>query len=177
MLEENLLIRKIRDGDKNSFRKLFDKNVNQLFRFLHQFSKDKDLIEDWVQRAFIKAYYNLDKFEGNSKFSTWLFRIGINEMKTDMRKINSRIFEEVEESTLGIAENEVKDFEWSHDMKWLLAELDETKKAVFILCEVEGYSHSEVAEIMNISASASRTILCRTKNLLKDKWNKKGIER
>lgn len=177
MPEESLVIRRIKQGDKNAFQKLFDQNVNQLYRFLCQFTKDKDLVEDWVQRAFIKAYYNLDKFEGNSKFSTWLFSIGINEMKTDMKKINSRRFEEVEENTLGIGENEVKDFEWSHDMKWLLSELNDTWKAVFVLFEVEGYSHTEISEIMDISASASRTILCRTKNVLKEKWSKQEVNR
>lgn len=172
MHEESLIIRKIREGDKNAFRILFDANVNYLFRFLCQFSKDKDLVEDWVQTAFIKAYQNIDRFEGNSKFSTWLFKIGINEMKSGMRKINARTFEEVEDNILGVAENEVKDFELSHDMKWLLAELDENKKAVFILYEVEGYSHSEIAEILDVSESASRTILCRTKNYLQERWKK-----
>jgi RNA polymerase sigma factor (sigma-70 family) len=65
-----------------------------------------------------------------------------------------------------------EEFEWKQDMKWLLAELDEFKRSVFILFEVEGYSHSEIADMMNISESLSRTTLCRTKNQLKEKWIK-----
>lgn len=170
MPEESQIVRKVKQGNKNAFKKLYEANVNILFRFLSQFSKDKDLVEDWVQKAFIKAYSNINQFQGNSKFSTWLFRIAINEMRNDLRKINSRSFEEIEENTLGSAENEIEDFEWRHDMKWLLLELDELKKSVFILFEVEGYSHSEIAEILDITESASRTSLCRTKQILKEKW-------
>lgn len=170
MREEDQIIRKVKQGDKNAFKKLYDTNVNVLYRFLCQFSKDRDLIEDWVQRAFIKAYKNIAQFRGGSKFSTWLFRIGINEMKNDFKKLNARSFEEIEENRLGIAENEIKDFEWRHDMKWFLLGLDEMKKSVFILFEVEGYSHSEIAEMLEITESASRTSLFRTKQILKEKW-------
>src|SRR4030042_1490278 len=172
MPDESLVIESVKNGNRNAFRKLFDDNVNQLFRFLCQFSKDKDLVEDWVQRAFIKAYNNINSFAGNSKFSTWLFSIGLNEMKNDMRKLNRYRTETIEEDLSDNVVSEVNDFEWRHDMKWLLSDLDEDKKAVFILFEVEGYSHAEISEIMDISEAASRTILCRTKNYLKEKWIK-----
>ncbi len=61
-------------------------------------------------------------------------------------------------------------FEWQLVMKNWLFELDEIKRSVFILFEVEGYSHSEIASMLNISEVNSRAILTRTKNFLREKW-------
>lgn len=161
-----------RKGNQRAFKKLFEENVNIIYRFLCQFSKNPDQVEEWTQRAFIKAFENIGRFEGNSKFSTWLIKIGINEMKTDFARVKDKktVFLEDEEFDSPVMVEE--EFEWKQDMKWLLAELDEFKRSVFILFEVEGYSHAEIADIMNISESLSRTTLCRVKNQLKEKWIK-----
>jgi RNA polymerase sigma-70 factor (ECF subfamily) len=169
---ENILIEKVKNGNTGAFKKLYDNNVKPLYRFLMQFDNDKDIVEDWVQLTFIKAYKNISQFEYKSKFSTWLFRIGINEMKTDYRNPKKQKTISIDnfdcESSLIKEEN----FEWHIDMKWLLEELDENKKAIFILFEVEGYSHAEIAEILDISEAASRTSLSRTKQYLKKRWQK-----
>lgn len=161
-----------RKGNQRAFKKLFDENVNIIYRFLYQFSKNPDQVEDWTQRAFIKAFENINRFEGNSKFSTWLIKIGINEMKTDFARVKDKKTVFLEDEQFDSAVTVEEEFEWKQDMKWLLSELDEFKRSVFILFEVEGYSHSEIADIMNISESLSRTTLCRVKNQLKEKWIK-----
>lgn len=63
------------------------------------------------------------------------------------------------------------EFEWDQVMKGWLDKLDEIKRAVFVLFEVEGYSHAEIAAMLNLKESTSRTILTRTKKWLKEKWN------
>jgi RNA polymerase sigma-70 factor (ECF subfamily) len=176
MREEVGLIKKVQDGSSGAFKKLYDKNAAQLFRFLCQFTKDRDQVQEWVQRAFIKAYQNINAFQGKSKFSTWLFSIGINEMKSDMRLKRNWLTENMEEINPGKQNSETEPFDWKHDMKWLLSELDPVKKSVLTLFEVEGYSHAEIAEMMDISEMASRTILSRTKQLLRNKWNAQEIQ-
>jgi len=159
-------------GSQKAFKKLFDDNVNIIYRFLYQFSQNPDQLQEWTQRAFIKAFENIKSFEGNSKFSTWLIKIGINEMKSDFARLKDKRTVFLEDEQYDSAVSLEEEFEWKQDMKWLLAELDEFKRAVFILYEVEGYSHSEIAEILNISEAFSRTSLCRVKNQLKEKWIK-----
>jgi RNA polymerase sigma-70 factor (ECF subfamily) len=166
MISESALVAKGKLGNQRAFKLLFENNVDKLYRFLNQFSKNTDDVDDWVQRAFIKAFLNIDKFREKSKFSTWLIRIGINEMKTDYRKTN--LFNtdaRDDENTLHLYSEELS-FEWEHDMKIFLDELEETKRAIFILYEVEGYSHHEISEILEISESSSRTNLHRAKKLL-----------
>ncbi len=128
------------------------------------------MVEDWVQSAFIKAFKNIDRFEFKSKFSTWLFRIGINEMKSDLRRkkrYNTASIDEVEFSEPGGFDESP---EWDMNMKWLLEELDDVKKTIFLLYEVEGYPHAEIAEMLDIGENNSRTTLSRTKQYLKKRW-------
>jgi len=72
---------------------------------------------------------------------------------------------------------EPEEFEWDETMRVWMQDLDETKRAVFVLYEVEGYSHAEIAEMLGIGESSSRTILSRTKQYLKDRWRTEGIKR
>jgi RNA polymerase sigma-70 factor (ECF subfamily) len=173
---EATLIEKAKRGNQSAFRKLYDFHVEPLFRFMHQYSAEKAQVEEWVQRAFIKAFHNLESFKGNSKFGTWLFTIALNEMRTDMRKPNILAFAGSEQNELHLFNSQANDYSeeerfiWNESMKTLLHDLDEQKRSVFLLYEVEGYSHTEIASMLNISESASRAILCRTKQWLRTQW-------
>jgi len=170
MHEEINLVKRIKNGDHNAFKELYKRNLSPLFMFMKQFSIDNSKVEDWVQRAFIKAYENINQFDGISLFKTWLFKIGINEMKMDFRKANANKNISLDEVEIQ-AELEDSNLQWELVMKDWLMELSEAKRMVFILYEVEGYSHAEISEILNIKESASRTILTRTKVWLRNKWN------
>jgi RNA polymerase sigma-70 factor (ECF subfamily) len=169
--EEILLVRRSKEGDHAAFGQLYDLTVDRLFRFMTQFSRDEERVRDWVQRAFIRAYENLSSFDGLSLFSTWLFKLALNEMRMDFRREKIVAFvsltEDEQPQKLPQKLNEEEAFHWEMTMKHWLAQLDETKRAVFILFEVEGYSHSEIAGMLGIRESSSRTILARTKHYLR----------
>ncbi len=167
--EDHQLVQRVKNGDQKAFKILFEQNIVPLYRFMKQFSPDKDQVDEWVQRAFIKSYENIEKFDGISLYRTWLFKIALNEMRTDYRKIN-RMMYDLESAEDYFTEIEDRDFEWQLVMKNWLFELDEIKRSVFILFEVEGYSHSEIASMLKISEINSRAILARTKNFLREKW-------
>ncbi|MBI3189131.1 MAG: sigma-70 family RNA polymerase sigma factor [Ignavibacteriales bacterium] len=169
MKHETTIIDKAKRGNQTAFRKLYDFHVEPLFRFMRQYSTDTHLVEDWVQRAFIKAYKNMQSFKGNSKFETWLFTIALNEMRSDFRKPNILSFIGDELPDIHTI-NEEERFVWDDSMKTLLHELDEEKKSVFLLYEIEGYTHAEIASMLNINENASRTILCRAKQWLRTQW-------
>lgn len=170
-MHEFSLVEAAKDGSQRAFKKLFDLNVNNLYRFMMQFSKDKDQVEDWVQTAFIKAFSSINNFEGNSKFSTWLFRIGINVMRSDVRSKSKWQTVYLEEEELPINSIQENKFEWNENMKRFLSGLDELKRSIFVLYEVEGYSHAEISKMLEISENYSRTSLHRAKQILKEKWN------
>lgn len=146
-------------------------HITPLYRFMRQFETDSDQVEEWVQRAFIKAYINIGQFERTAKFSTWLFRLALNEMKMDRRTMAIIPLETVYDEDYS-AVNTNEEFEWNDLMKAWLAELSETKRMVFLLYEVEGYSHAEIAKMLGVGESTSRTILTRTKQFLQTQWQR-----
>ena len=169
---EILIIHRAQKGDQKAFKMLYDANVVSLFRFMKQFSKNSVEVEEWVQRSFIKAYEHLPSFRGDAKFSSWLFRLGLNEMKMDRRRSAILQIDNSEIEDLPTEEHDAELFAWDAMMKTWLGELDENKRMVFLLYEVEGYSHSEIAEMLGFGESTSRTILARAKQNLKERWKK-----
>ncbi|MBI5472755.1 MAG: RNA polymerase sigma factor [Ignavibacteriae bacterium] len=167
MHDESALIGLARQKSRKAFTRLYELHVESLFRFLHKFSSNDIELEEWVQRAFIKAFRSIDSFDGRSRFGSWLFRIAINEMKSDRRRL--RQLEEMPEELAGES-NIDDDFAWRSTMDVLLNELSEQKRMVFILFEVEGYSHAEIAAMLEIHEGTSRSLLMRAKQELKKKW-------
>lgn len=171
--EESALISRVRSGETEAFKLLYDVNVDLLYRFLKQFKKSDSEVQELVQRSFIRAYEGLGQFSGRSKFKTWLFQIALNELRSDARRnsiIPFVVMDDIDESFSDDGES----LEWNSTLKTLFDELDETKRAVFILYEVEGYSHMEIAAMLQIGESASRTILTRTKQWLRSQLKETG---
>lgn len=161
-MDESKIIAKALNGDQKAFRRLYDNHVELIFRFLMQFNSDRQIVSDWVQQAFIKAFRKLDSFKGQSTFKTWLFSIAINEMRSSNRKLKAidSIDDIVQDSAIS---EQIRDLDDMISIRDAISELDEQKRLVFMLYEVEGYSHREIAEMLGIGESTSRTILTRSK--------------
>lgn len=123
------------------------------------------MAEEWTQRAFIKAFKRIDQFNGKSAFKTWLFKIGLNEMRSDLR--SKWQFEEYDAQL----HTEKEEVETPID-DWMSARiainaLPSDQRMIFLLYEIEGYPHKEIADMLGISESYSRVILTRAKKDLK----------
>ena len=169
MTDEKDLIERVKRGEARASRELYGRHVGPLYRFLRQHSDDAFLIEEWVQRAFIKAFHKIGSFQQSSKFSTWLFTIAIHEMRSDLRRPTIVAFDSRAVDGWNGLEESPGDFLWEEAMRGSIRELDEAKRNVFLLYEVEGYSHREIASMLEISEGTSRALLCRAKQFLKAK--------
>lgn len=163
--EEQQLIEHARSGKEKAFKKLYELHVSPLFRFLNQFSDTRTEVQDWVQQAFIKAFTRIGSFKQRSSFKTWLWRIAINEMKMDLRSKTD--FKSLENIDPGTSRHQLP-LESIISMRNEIDKLDARKKMVLLLYEVEGYSHAEIAEMLDVGESTSRTILSRTKSELRE---------
>lgn len=164
---ESALLAQIRNGDVHAFKILYDSHVDYLYRFLRQFRKNDGDVHELVQRAFVKAYEGLNSFNGRSTFKTWLFRIALNEMRGDERRRTILSFEDSDIADDVADTNEENILAWNATLRPLFEQLEETKRIVFVLYEVEGYSHAEIAKMLHCGESTSRTILARTKQWLR----------
>lgn len=139
--------------------------------------------EDIVQEAFIKAFSKLGQYKAEVSFGAWLKRIVIN-LCIDVLKSKHTRLVELETYHLNVVEDK-DDNQWTvkhditlNDVKLAIEALPEKYRLVVMLYLIEGYDHSEIAEILNISEVASRTQLLRGKQKLKIalKRNKNGTE-
>lgn len=136
-----------------------------------RFMKDTMEAEDIVQEAFIKAFSRLDQYRAEVSFGAWLKRIVVNRC-IDVLKSKKQRLVQLEEHHLKVVDTKDSD-EWLvddeitiEDVKTAIEELPEKYKYVVMLYLIEGYDHSEISEILNITEVASRTQLSRGKQKL-----------
>jgi len=172
--DELKILQDIRRGDEKAFRLLYDLYFDRVFRFLAQFSKDRDEIKEWCQRTFVKLHENAATFKGLSSFSSWLFQIAINEMRMDRRREKWWDKNGLEEDAFTENLSFEEDIEWSLTLKTWIGEMKPHQRAVFVLYEVEGYSHSEIAMMLGIRESTSRASLSLSKRFLKNRYMQEG---
>lgn len=136
-----------------------------------RFVKDTMEAEDIVQEAFIKAFSRLDQYRAEVSFGAWLKRIVVNRC-IDVLKSKKQRLVELEEHHLKVVDTKDSD-EWLvddditiEDVKNAIEALPEKYKYVVMLYLIEGYDHSEISEILNITEVASRTQLSRGKQKL-----------
>lgn len=151
--------------------KLYRQYCDGMFCVAMRFVKNAEDAEDILQDSFIKAFQRIGQFKGDVTFGAWLKRIVVNG-SIDFLKSKHQRTVELNEDYLQMAEED----DWSveegisiEQVKEVIEELPQKYKYVVQLFLVEGYDHSEIAEILNITETASRTRLLRGKAQLKEK--------
>lgn len=155
----------------------------RLYRIQRSYISDEDAIQDTMQTTYIKAFENLNQFRGDSKFSTWITRIAINEALKylNRRKKRSRLFsvQQTPENTGGTPavnehspEERAIQKEYRNLLEQTLDELPPKYRAVYIMREIEQISTRETADCMGITASNVKVRLHRAKKMLREALEK-----
>lgn len=165
------LVEKCKANDRAAQLQLYRKYCEGMFAVAMRFVKNEDDAEDVLQEGFIKAFKNIDQFKGEVTFGAWLKRIVVNK-SIDFLKSRKQEILPLEESFLKV----VDDDNWNvsatiaiEDVKAVIENLESKYKYVLLMFLVEGYDHQEIAQVLNISETASRTRLLRGKEQLKQK--------
>ena len=131
--------------------------------------------EDAVQETFLKVHRAASTYNGESAFTTWMYRVLINTCYDALRRRQRRIQSTSIDDTLQVerAGASVDDAK-RMTLRKMLAELPEQRRSVFTLFEIEGLSHAEIARILNISEGNSKWILFATKKQLQEQWKRQS---
>lgn len=158
--------------DQSAFKKLFDKYSGKIYAFSLRLTFDIESAEEITQETFIKAWSKLGSFRFESKFSTWLFGIAYNEFLMQVRSRNKQNEKFVSTDLNELNIPAIFNFDTNIDVEKAISKLPEQARAVFILHEVEGYKHYEIAEMINIQEGTSKAHLNRARKILREELSK-----
>ena len=170
-MEERQYIKRSIKGDSGAQRYLFDQYSPRMLKLCQRYLNDSFEAEEAFIQGFRKALDQLSTFEerNENSFKNWLSRIMVNECLMLLRK-NHRL-EKVQENHLHIASTDAPE----HDSEYiyqLILNLPQGYRTVFNLFAIEGYSHKEIAGMLNIQEATSRSQLNKARELLKHQINK-----
>src|SRR6478672_11594430 len=141
-------------GDRGAFERLYRQHANRVFSLCARMVADRERAEELTQDVFVRAWEKLHLFRGESSFSTWLHRLTVN-LVLNARKSEGRQrtrFEETDEEAVG--------------------KLPPGARRVFVLHDVEGYKHEEIAEMLGVTSGATKAQLHRARLLLREALNR-----
>lgn len=174
--DEAALITQAQRSNARAFEALYRLHINRVYGICLRMTGNVSEAEDCAQEAFIQAWNKLDKFRGDSAFSTWLHRIAVNVVLGRMRKSKRE-----QDRIIAIAENApptiaTGDSGELRDLSEAVDRLPEGARNVFVLHAVYGYSHDEAADMLGIAAGTSKAQLHRAKRLLAQQLRQQGFE-
>jgi RNA polymerase sigma-70 factor, ECF subfamily len=157
-------------GDTSAFEQLYRGFGERMKSIAYNYLGNITDAEDAVQETFVKIHRSASGFTGDAAFSTWLYRILVNTCNDALRKRRRRPQESpIEELAVERPATTVDEAK-RMTLRKLLAELPEQRRTVFMLFEVEGLTHAEIAGILGISEGNSKWILFSTKKQLQERW-------
>ena len=180
--DKSYIIEDLRIGSRDSFAALVDDFSPKLHRLALRMLNDPYEAEDVLQETFLKAFKNIDRFEGRSSIGTWLYRIATNEALMRLRKYHPdmvAIDEPIEAPDGHLISRELKDWcclpeeefmtnEAQARLDHAIEDLSPALRSTFILRDLHGLSTRESAEILDVSEAAIKTRLLRARLQLRD---------
>jgi RNA polymerase sigma-70 factor, ECF subfamily len=176
-MDEFELILEIKKGNKNAFKDFIDTHKKFVLNICYKFVNNIDDANDIAQEVFIEAYKTIEKFRGDSKISTWLYRISTNRSLNFLRDNKKYHTTESYSKDPGYIDNIPSDSKSNPEQNTLNNEradilnkaintLPENQKAAFILNKKENLSSMEISKILGLSVKAVESLIIRAKKNL-----------
>ncbi len=172
---EKQLIKKSAAGNREAQKHLYEKYSAKMLGVCRQYIKDLHFAEDVMVNGFVKVFKHLDSFRFEGSFEGWIRRIMVRESITHLRKnqfvvYDDSVFEKMAKSSTVLS----SELDVAHIQK-LIDGLPEGYRAVFVLFAIEGYSHKEIADLLNISEGTSKSQLFKSRKMLQEKLKQQNI--
>ena len=162
-IHQDLIAESIKGSNKARYQ-LYQLYSKAMFNVCYRMMNNREDAEDMLQEAFVLAFQKLETFRNESGFGTWLKTITVHTCINSLnkRKLEMRYFDEM--NRFEIAEEEPEEALYTtENIREAMSQLPEGGRIVFSLYLLEGYDHGEIAQILNISESTSKTQYMRAK--------------
>ncbi len=150
-LSDGVLVKLVKAGEVEPFDELVRRHQVKIHDLCYKMLRNYDDAKDMAQETFLKAYQKINKFRGKAKFSTWLYRIAVNNCLNFIKrqKPTEELFEEITSSGKDDPVQIYKSKKFREIIRKAVAKLPEVQRAVFTLRSLEDLSYQEVSEILN----------------------------
>jgi RNA polymerase sigma-70 factor (ECF subfamily) len=186
-IDDRELVRRAQAEDKEAFEELVRRHQNRVFAVAGGILRRREDVEDIAQQVFFKAYFSLKRFDQRAAFSTWLYKITVNECWDLLRKRKVRPL--VYEAEL--SEEQVRQYEASGEREARIADIseqlaarqrverlldgvDERDQLMLVLKEVEGFSIEEIGQILDLNGNTVKVRLFRARRRIAEKVHRRG---
>jgi len=163
------LIQKCKQKDREAQETVYRRYAGKLFTLCLKYSGSFEEVEDNLQDGFLKIFSKIDQFKGKGSFEGWMTRIMIN---TTLKKYQNRtmFLVSIDEEHLEAPEVEIDEEKVSGDfLLQIIQELPDSYRLVFNLYAMDGYSHKEIAEMLQITVGTSKSNLARARQKLRER--------
>jgi RNA polymerase sigma-70 factor, ECF subfamily len=174
-VEEAEILKKLKAGDESAFNKLVALYASRVLNTCYRFLLDKEDAEDISQEVFIEVFQSIRSFRGNSKLSTWIYRIAVTKSLDEIKKRNrkKRIqslgkiihLDDVANWITGgtMPDKSIIEEEKMSEIMQALNTLPDNQRVAFTLSRIDGYSNLEIAEMMNTTIEAVESLVYRAR--------------
>lgn len=175
-VDERQIVRRAQKGDKAAFEVLVQRHQHRVFAVARGIIKRQEDVEDIAQQVFVKAYFSLKRFDQRAAFSTWLYKITVNECWDLLRKRKARPlvyeadFSDEQSSQFSAIERRAENgpdtserLAMRQRLDTMLDQLEPRDRAMLVLKEVEGFSVDEIAESLGLNANTVKVRLFRAR--------------
>ena len=189
---ERELVQRAQSGDVTAYELLVKRNQSRVVAIVNGILRRREDVEDVAQQVFLKAYLSLKRFDLRSTFSTWIYKIAVNECcdylrkkkvrrltyEADLSEDQVRRIEGMEPGAVGVgqvaavAPDASQQAELKQTTEWLLSRLDEQERMMLVLKEVEGYSVEEIGEMLDMNINTVKVRMFRARGRLMQAYRK-----
>lgn len=179
-----VLMLRVKRGDRAAFTELVGKYQQHVMNFIFRTLRDEAEAEDLAQNVFVQVWKSRARYQRTAKFSTWLFTIARNLCLNELRRRSRHPAESIEETHMEHEDQPRQQFEdkshigapdrllhgeLAQKIEEALAELPENQRTAILLCRQEELSYEEIAQVLDCSLSATKSLIHRGREALKEK--------
>ncbi len=163
-MDESRLISRARAGDAAAERELYERHVDRIYRLAHRMTGDETMAEDCTQETFIRAFDRLAGFREQAAFSTWLHSIAVSVVLNSLRKVKRLRSRETELADAGpAAATPAVDGALKIALHRAIDALPDGLRLVFLMHDLEGYKHEEIAAVLDLPVGTSKSRLAHAR--------------
>ena len=168
-MDERQLIAGVLSGDPSAERLFYDRHVDRVWKLAYRFTGDSDLAQDVVQETFVRAFNKLESFRGDSALATWVTAVATSTALSTLRKVKRfRGHVALEDAGQLTTPGRQSEPDLKRRMSEAISALPEGYRTVFVMHDVEGYTHEEIGTALGVQSGTSKAQLFRARARLRE---------